>query len=421
MQDRRWVALLAAIFVIGASCGSGTGGDRHAAPTRPQFVDGVAKLEVPLSSRQGAIALAAGSQLVVYGGEGIDRRHALRDDGAVYGLASATWTPMPAGPFTEPLWYPQGVWTGTELVVVGTPCAHGSFDDDTVVCGNAPEAAAFSPSTGSWRKLRAPRLSGSTAAGNTVALRAVGWGHGGALFAYSPTPFDPNVGESLLVFDPESDRWRSIGAPGPPGGLCVTGGRLFQFTGRATSAGGAGIVPHDPMATREWRPDIGWTSVGGEPAPSPDPVYWTQVICGADDAVYAPVFAPPAGVGNDLHWFDPAASGWVDVPDLGAQGQPSSPQFVTISTRRLIWVGDHFFVLERDATAWTERSLAPYDAVFPPPESPVKLPNLGGVSTRIVPDLIAFGQLVVANSNGVQTSEGRMVLGLIDLERLPGV
>ena len=161
--------------VAWAGCGSGGGGSATAAPMT--FTDGVAKVDVPLSARRYQMIVAAGRYVVVYGGGArFDGGYTALGDGAVYDTVDETWTRMPEGPFGRPLWGAAGVWSGHEVVIVGTPCDEPRYDEDVGVrCGHAPVAVAFSPQSGVWRRLRLPDVSDGPATGYALEARAVGW------------------------------------------------------------------------------------------------------------------------------------------------------------------------------------------------------------------------------------------------------
>lgn len=109
----------------------------------------------PLSDRARPVTVENGSKVVVWGGcrlEGTqcDEVNAgLLGDGAVYDVATDTWTALPPGPLT-PAVHAVGAWTGDEVVITVTEPGFGAVGART---------AAWSPATGAWRVLPDPPMS----------------------------------------------------------------------------------------------------------------------------------------------------------------------------------------------------------------------------------------------------------------------
>jgi hypothetical protein len=401
-------AMLATVAAL-SGCGSSAPTERSA-PL--EFDDGVATLDVPLSARRYQVVVAADRHVIVYGGERFDDGFTALGDGAVYDVDSQSWSSMPEGPFSGPLWDPAGVWTGREVIVVGTPCAnpHPEDDDDVVRCGHAPVAAAFSPATGEWRQLRLPDLSDGASGGYSLQQRAVGWTTAGAVFAY-----DAGASGRLLVVDPNDERSRTFTTP--TGNICAVGARLFAFGPDAVPVTPV-LGPTSPMRTREWTVDGGWGDVPAPPPAGATTMYGNQVTCAPSAAAYTPVLAPPIGIGEEMRWFDAASRAFVAVPSIGAQHQPDSPVLADIGGRRILWIGEHLFVSEPDGH-WSERSISGYVRTFPLSEESRALAESAGSPTVWPPTLIPMGALVLAVP--YRESVERPDIGFIDLDRLPAV
>ena len=110
----------------------------------------------PLSPRVPVVGAWTGRELVVWGDERRDER--VRD-GAAYDPAANRWRPLAPAP--EALNVATGVWTGTELVVVGATLDYANLADTKTA-----HALAYEPNDDRWRTLPAPPLSpqASTAA-----------------------------------------------------------------------------------------------------------------------------------------------------------------------------------------------------------------------------------------------------------------
>lgn len=147
-----------------------------------------------LSDRARPISVGTGSQVVVWGGcwfEGTqcdEVNQGTLGDGAVYDVATDTWTPLPPSPLA-PAVHAVGVWDGDEVVITVTDPGAGTTGART---------AAWSPVTGAWRVLPDPRLSDRRFA-------AAAW-TGAELVVWGGTA---GAGDGA-VLDPVTGTWRAI-------------------------------------------------------------------------------------------------------------------------------------------------------------------------------------------------------------------
>lgn len=170
----------------------------------------LAMAEAPIEARWNAISAWTGDELLVWGGtssisaceDAAQCGDPILTDGARYDPGTDTWRTMAPSPIPadrDGLWgVIDGVWTGSELIVVG---------------GRGPTVAAYDPEEDSWRTIDPGR------ADVTYGMRTYWTGSEvvllGGLVEGSDSD-DPGVlvtAESL-VLDPTSDTWRTL--PEPP-------------------------------------------------------------------------------------------------------------------------------------------------------------------------------------------------------------
>jgi Kelch motif protein len=137
-----------------------------------------------------SVLVSAGRQVLTWGGGCCGDFSA---SGSVYNVASDTWQPMPASPLTG-RWDAYGVWTGTELLVIG-----GNTEGSVLT-----DAGAYNPLGRRWRSLPpmpAPRA-GATAVWTGTEVLIVG-GHSRAW------PIDKVYADGV-AFNPVTNRWRTL-------------------------------------------------------------------------------------------------------------------------------------------------------------------------------------------------------------------
>lgn len=111
--------------------------------------------DAPIAERDQAAIGWTGTEMLVWGGVGVDAKGSTTADladGAAYNPATKTWRVLPTAPVDARI--PQtSVWTGTEFIVWGGD--HGETD-----------GAAYDPTTNTWRTI--PAVPGPTAVGATT-------------------------------------------------------------------------------------------------------------------------------------------------------------------------------------------------------------------------------------------------------------
>jgi hypothetical protein len=143
-----------------------------------------------LAPRVRQVAVAAGDDLFVWGGDGLYGGVEWQD-GARFRSSEGRWHPLPPAPLEDA--YGEGVWTGEEVVVLTS--------------GDEPGAAAYSPGQDRWRSLLAPTLDGQQP-------EAAVWIDGRVVVVGTPGgrgPWDDRM--TAAAFDPATDRWTELAPP----------------------------------------------------------------------------------------------------------------------------------------------------------------------------------------------------------------
>jgi hypothetical protein len=275
---------------------------------------------------------------------------------AVSGLAASpepgTWKPLPAAPISPEFNARTSVWTGKEMLVFGR-------DQQTALDANGHPyatgalnvAAAYNPSTSSWRKLSPPTKTSGFLSLSSIwtGKEMLVWGQG-----------------THLAYNPTTDRWRQL-----PGSRLLSvhdGFGTVVWTGREAIGWGGGCcgdafsdgVAYNP-ASNSWR------ALPRAPLPgSQHPLgVWTGkafiVVLGKRAAAYDParntwrrIATPPthnanattvwagqevvvAGSSRNTFAYNPSKNRWRRLPQLpvGRVGKV----VVTDGSRILVWGG----------------------------------------------------------------------------------
>jgi hypothetical protein len=220
-------SLVIAGALLAACTGSGADESVSTTTTQPSVdpLPAFRKLPRPptLQVRNRRYAIAGG-HLVALGGYLWSRRES-RPAGneAIYSMRTNRWRKLDV-PWKDPLDGASAVWTGRELIVVGTPCgeAYGNEDTDPYCRDRKTVAFSYRPDTDEWERL-APPPRPSARINRPLAVTGVGWTGKEAVFRASF-----GWGLEHWVYDRRSDEWKS---PGPASSLgiedsvCVAGGR----------------------------------------------------------------------------------------------------------------------------------------------------------------------------------------------------
>lgn len=400
-------------FLVALSLPAGCGADdaspgagRTGSATPAELSKGFATLSVPLPGRARPLVVAAGNYAFVYGGWDFKADRLLpRNDGAVYDVAQGAWKQIPKGPSDDQLAFPAGVWTGKEVVVIGTPCPVATGDEtESMTCKSfSITAAAYSPENNSWRALKAPNSPRTTEVSGYGAapLTAVGRGWTGREAVFRAGSEDSD--HRFVLIDPEAgtSRWAAE-LPGSDTD-CVTGGKLVAVrTGTVTPegmrTGGGPETQAQPLET--FRLDAAtarWEHASDTPKPASTGSMFESATCQAGQLIYLPIKQPPVGLDTGGLWYEPDRDHWKILPSFRAAGYAGTPLPAELDGTRVLWMtsGHSLLMLPPGATEWIR----------------VASPVSGLVG------LFALDTLILVDSTWEQGPPNRLTLGLFDPKR----
>jgi hypothetical protein len=161
----------------------------------------------PLAGRERHVAVWTGSEMIVWGGE--NSTGVLRD-GAALSPSTDKWRVIADAPFT--LREPLAVWTGVEVLVVGTEFTPNATPRQR------ERAAAYDPATDRWRVLPDVPIENDPEP-NPVDpgyTNRLAWVDGFAVldvqYVRSRTPVSPSIAARIVVWDVKRERWLSPAA-----------------------------------------------------------------------------------------------------------------------------------------------------------------------------------------------------------------
>jgi hypothetical protein len=222
----------------------------------------------PLSARAPVAAAWTGTEMLVWGstsrvGPGVR-------DGAAFDPRANRWRTIAAAPvaLNQAGWpSPSTVWTGREMVVLGS-----LLDGNNAATRPDATGLAYDPAADSWRQLPTVRLSPQASAaawtGREVLavdyeLRAAVYDPGRNAWRRLPhPPFEPCEGHPEVaatggavfaqgcgnaLWDGDAGRWVKVEAKGRRGvGRIVAAGPVFLIAGAGHGSGGNGLVAFNP-------------------------------------------------------------------------------------------------------------------------------------------------------------------------------
>jgi len=290
--------------------------------------------------RPGAVVIWTGRELIIWGGlGGSARRPLLYGDGAAYDPTTNTWDTLAPSPLS-PRSYASAVWTGKELVIFGGY----TFQSDLIGSRDTNTAAAYNPSTNTWRMLAPAPL--------TPRARAMAFWTGRAVMVLGGTTASAKPCSDGALFEPSSDTWKHISAPRPPEGHQLnwqvgasTGDELLAFSdwsenkalggGSYALSGGADLFAYS-FATGRWRP----VPTPANAISAPQEALWTGRLVVVRGAQYncGACSHPPEPEATDL--YDPGTNTWTTVTSdpLAMAGFLSS-----------LWTGKSLFSFDPDS------------------------------------------------------------------------
>jgi hypothetical protein len=241
------------------------------------------------SPRDGHSAVWTGSEMLVWGGNGLN-------DGGVYNLATNSWRPITTTGAPPPTYDQFLLWTGKEALTWGESRTGGRYD----------------PVTDTWRPIT---TTGAPVPQGTVGLSAVWTGQEMIVF-YACYPLDIwECHASGGRYDPVSDTWHSISVSGAP----LLGARPASvWTGQEMIVFGGGNVFVDMLTIQGFnsggrynpRTDT-WQSI--EPSPYFGATVVLRGLWTGRDLVFLGVnFTYDYGV--DVATYDVVNGQWQSIP-----------------------------------------------------------------------------------------------------------
>jgi len=174
-------------------------------------------------------------------------------EGAAYTPATDSWKMLPPAPLLGR--HAAGTWTGTEIVIAGGEGYTGFRPGGEPIAIHFADAAAFDPTTDTWRKL--PRMPIGRGGGYYTVTYAAIWDGTEVLVVGGTTTRSHEPLARGVAYDPTGDRWRWL-PPMDTGRTNFvaswTGGQLVVWGG----VGANGSIPpsgetYDPV-TNAWSP-----------------------------------------------------------------------------------------------------------------------------------------------------------------------
>lgn len=293
----------------------------------------------PLAPRTDPVVAWTGRELIVWGGQATDSL-AYFSDGASYDPASNSWRPLPPSPLSA-RGSASGLWTGSELIVFGGELITGSHRRQPQT---SDQAAAYDPTTGTWKRLPNPPLSPRDGALSV-------WTGDEALFLGGYGDDSAYLGDGA-AFDPATGRWQHIAAPTPPPHhqvdwqvLVRVGARVLGFAdwARSQSLGGGTYHLWGGCDMYSFDPATGaFKLVPNRPnaLPAVDDAVFSGRVLLVSSAPYncGECSHPPTSDVEDL--YDPATNTWRRIPTDPAEGFQSPA---------LVWTGVAFISLDAGA------------------------------------------------------------------------
>lgn len=279
----------------------------------------------PIGERDQAVIGWTGTEMIVWGGVGVDGKGNNTSDladGAAYNPTTKTWRLLPAAPVDARI--PQtSVWTGTEFIIWGGD--HGQTD-----------GAAYNPTTNSWRTI--PAVPGATVVGGSADFgtgAVAAWT--GEVVQLLTWRYQGSAIQSWY-YSPSRDTW-TLGDPIQPATnallgdaeLLVRGDQVDAFVGWSSRDSAGDITDHVTAYTRT-SGDALWRPVGYRPA-----LERVGPVVDAGSTLLIAGGQPFVGFHSSPAWTVP---GQRLNPDTGAATDlPQFPGIVDMGDYAIAWTG----------------------------------------------------------------------------------
>ena len=294
-----------------------------------------------LKGRSTATAVWTGSEMIVFGGEGMGVSFA---NGARYCLAENTWAPLPAQNGPSSRTGHTAVWTSREMII------WGGFGGRMGINTNRNDGARFDPKRNSWLPVstwNTPDARFDFTAVWTGTEMLVWGGFTDAHSRYAGGHADAHL-NSGGRYNPLTDSWRDIspqGAPSPRSWHTAvwTGKEMIIWGGGDATKGFNDGARYDPV-TDTWMP------ISGGCALSPrvhHVAVWAESSnagdCGSGEMIVWGGAAREGDAGTDYFEdgarYNPATDSWKPISTQGVPMGRILTKAVWTGTELLLWGG----------------------------------------------------------------------------------
>lgn len=365
--SRRWLLAALAVTLLVLAFGI-VSISSHDEPTQRVVSDGEwANFEaIPLTPRAFPLIAWTGREVVIFGGGAAPSDGKVAQalgDGAIYDPVANAWRPMAAAPFEPPLAVPQGIWTGSELLVVGVPCKEQSEEEDPSVSDCVPgglKAGAFDPVGNKWREASLPSVVRDD--GHQYGIEALGHSSHGSVFALK--------GRYWIVGD--DGAWSELPMPPFRARLrCVIGDELlavhyvddstYQDQRHAQEQAQGGEILIDDSARSKLRSAMtvatldlssreGWVSIPRTDIEGVAPQYLNSTCAPHGVYIYSAGRAGDPRLNNAR--YDAAAGSWEPIAAPPGETRVDPPA-VFVDDRLTVW-GDRLLQYDPTTNEWTD-------------------------------------------------------------------
>ena len=186
-------------------------------------------------------------------------------------------------------------------------------------------AAAYSPSSGTWRSINPPEWSRSADRLDVTVVGAVA----GQVVLSTNAP-DPK--HRLVLLDPASETWSDVPTLPSADAICVAGGELVGVrTGAVDASGETGTASatslSHPLETFSLDPLNGsgqWKELSSLKKNASLDTLLEHVYCSDDQLIYVPIWRPPVGIDVGALSYEGGGK-WSALPSFKSAGFSGAP------------------------------------------------------------------------------------------------
>jgi hypothetical protein len=301
----------------------------------------------PLSGRSGMASVWTGHDMFIWGGYDDNSPGSFHaaGDGALYNPNTHLWRQLPPSPLS-PRVNATALWTGNEVIVIGGQPAITTAQQTTYI-----DAAAYDPTTDTWRRLPTPPTTQHFPVASVSAMAAgqsiyawLTWVHGTQHSdAGGERSGSAHVGLDVDRYDTSTGRWIQVHAKGD----LPTGVNSPLWTGSEILMPAAQLCPPSflcPVAfgTRGWRFDPRtntWTAISRGPGDAlHSQAAWTgrALLVFNNDSSASGDHPTPVDPG-DIEVWAPNTNRWTALPRAPYSGDPATTSAVWTGDRLLMW------------------------------------------------------------------------------------